>query len=86
METTSGIPSSGTGPLDPAVTNETPGLELLHTVNLTELMELLVAVNRSGVLQGVVCGKLSDTSAEEADDAIWILTSTFIIFTMQSGR
>ncbi len=24
--------------------------------------------------------------AEDADDAIWILSSTFIIFTMQSGR
>ena len=24
--------------------------------------------------------------AEDADDAIWILTSTFIIFTMQSGK
>ena len=23
---------------------------------------------------------------DEADDAIWILTSTFIIFTMQSGK
>ena len=23
---------------------------------------------------------------DEADDAIWILTSTFIIFTMQSGQ
>ena len=28
----------------------------------------------------------SASVAEEADDAVWILTSTFIIFTMQSGN
>ena len=27
-----------------------------------------------------------ENSGEKADDAVWILTSTFIIFTMQSGE
>ena len=37
-------------------------------------------VNRSNMTGGITDG------TDPADDAIWILTSTFIIFTMQSGE
>ncbi len=52
--------------------------------------------NRAALLKDVTMLNITDspgtfTSTEtlesnQADDAIWILTSTFIIFTMQSGR
>ena len=53
--------------------------------NMTELLELLQGLNHSGALMAIR-EAITSQEAGEADDAIWILTSTFIIFTMQSGQ
>lgn len=52
--------------------------------NISRLIALLEATNHSAV-EALVNDGISSEQAAEADDAIWILTSTFIIFTMQSG-
>lgn len=49
-----------------------------------ELVDLLQRLNESGGLARLISPV--DHEATQADDAIWILTSTFIIFTMQSGE
>lgn len=42
--------------------------------------------NKTGNRGGGVAHQNSDPSAISTDDAAWVLTATFIIFTMQSGE
>ena len=55
--------------------------ELWTTTGGTDLL-----LNISGQLVNLTDILAARSNAELSDDAIWILTSTFIIFTMQSGK
>jgi hypothetical protein len=74
---------------DMYVTNQTCALgnvsveEVLYNINL--LIKVLEMANASA-LESITGDGISKEEAADADDAIWILSSTTIIFTMQSGK